>query len=798
MRTGLTHQEKLARLKDLTEDDFRDAVVRPLFKLQGFRTYHDLCGQDEEGKDCVMVKDVEFGGLQVYAIQTKRGKLNMSRKATENVETAITQLRTALNTQIPLLNPPRDVLPNMVYLCTSGTTNTAARKHIVDSLKDSRFAILDGDQIIEAIDKLYPTYWLNISHNKRCYLESFRNHLLKLSDVVPLASAAEPSVLPYAEEAYVSRQLFRFTTHITAKQGHVQTQPRLEEFEDCKLLTSQQRVGFIAGDGGSGKTTLMRRLALLTCDASLAATDKDSCLIPVLFKARDLLHSDDLVESINAAIRSFTGDSESGLESEDFESGRVVVLIDAIEELVNRFSIDHVLQRIATFAKSNPACRVYASSRPLLLIREFVAVHNVPLYEISDFSLRQAGRIVQRATRGQPQAEAAAVEVLRRLQDVHGMKLSPLLVTVFAATPNFQTSDIPPNITSIFRKFANLMLGQWDAQKGLSQQFEYDLKHRILAGVAFAWHSNDQTEVTIDQFQKEVRAVLESIGYGAKSDELTDEILRSGLLALDGDRVSFRHMLFQEYFAGSAIQSYRDIESVVDSEWWRNAIVFAFGSRPDRGDELVLLTNGLDSRDARSQYPGAVTVGLALQACFMTPLDIRIQLFGHIVKMLAGCFCGVLKDAENGSPYPLNAFIYHFLEARGAVSSDLVKQMIQPALSADEAEYFEFLKLCGAIESGHIVEFEADVRAFEPKDERLLLGLHMLAYFVLKLKVSAPHERAPADRIIKAISPRIQPLINQIFKEFNGMVMELQQGKVKVLDAPISTPDGQYEMQFEH
>lgn len=745
-----------------------------------------------------MLKDVEFGLVHVCAIQTKKGRLNMSSKVTENVEAAITQLRTALNTPIPLLNPPRKALPSVVYLCSSGVTNSAARKHIVDTLNDNRLRILDGDEIIEAIDRFYPTYWLNISHNKRCYLEAFRNHLLKLSDVVPLASVVEPAILPFVEDAYVSQQLFRFSTQMTVKQGYINTQPRLEEFEDCKLLTSQHHVGFVVGDGGSGKTTLMRRLALLTCESSLAATDKESCSIPVLFRARDLLQSDDLIESIHGAVRGFTGDSESGLEPEDFEFGRVVVLIDGIDELVNRIAIEHVLQLVNSFSGTNPNCRVYASSRPLLLVREFAAQHNVPLYEISDFSLRQAGRIVQRAISGQPQVEAAAVEVLRRLQDVHGMKLSPMLVTVFASTPNFQTADIPPNITSIFRKFANLMLGQWDIQKGLSQQFEYDLKHRILANVALAWHSRKQTEERLDQFREEVRAVLVSIGYGEKTNELTDEILRSGLLTLDGERVSFRHLLFQEYFAGSAVESYRDIESVVSDEWWRNVIVFAFGSRPDRGDELVLIANGLDTFEGELQYPGAVTIGLALQTCFMTSLDIRIELFGRIVKMLAGCFCGFLKGVEGGSQYPLNAFIYHFLEARSAVSSDLVVRMVLPVVDADEAEYFEFFKLSGAIESGHIVTVEDAVKAFSPKDERLLLGLHLLAFFVLKLRVSTPAERDAATKIIKAIAPRIQVLINQVVEEFNGMVMELQQGKVMVFDAPVSTPEGQYELHFEH
>jgi len=42
-------------LKDLSEEEFRDRVVRPLFLKRGLRDGRELCGPDEEGKDCVFV-----------------------------------------------------------------------------------------------------------------------------------------------------------------------------------------------------------------------------------------------------------------------------------------------------------------------------------------------------------------------------------------------------------------------------------------------------------------------------------------------------------------------------------------------------------------------------------------------------------------------------------------------------------------------------------------------------------------------------------------------------------------------
>ena len=540
MISKLSHEAKKQRLASMDEDHFRDEVIRPLFSLQSLRSYRDVCGVDEEGKDCILLKDAEFGVTQVYVIQTKKGKLNMTRKATENVETAITQLRTALNTKVTLLSPPRVQKPDVVYLCCSGGANTAARSHIINELGDNRIRIMDVDDVIGFLDKHYPTYWLNINHHKRCYLESFRERLLQLSDAVFLAtSEGSPALQPFAEGAYVSQRLFRVTTHMTVKQGEIKSDPKFEEIEDAKLMSYGHALSFITGDGGSGKTTLLRRMAKLICDASLAATESESCYIPILVRSQDLIHERDLVEHIHRSFVRLTGETDSGIELDDLQQGRVVLLIDAVDELATSLGIDHALKLIEGFHKLFPKCRVIATSRPLLAVRNYCAGSGSPLFEIADFSITQAAGIMQRMAKGESTGFAAMTEALRRIKDVHGMKLSPLLVTVFAATPNFRTSDIPPNITAIFRKFAALMLGQWDQQKGLSQEYEWDLKHRILSSIALKWHSKHKSEATVEEFRLDVKGILDAIGHGERTGSLTDEILRSGLMLVDSEHVSF-------------------------------------------------------------------------------------------------------------------------------------------------------------------------------------------------------------------------------------------------------------------
>jgi hypothetical protein len=80
-------------LKKLTEDEFRDRVVRPLLLLRGMKDGRDLCGPNEAGKDAIFVTENILGQLDVYSVQTKRGTLNLSRKISQNIVEATTQLK---------------------------------------------------------------------------------------------------------------------------------------------------------------------------------------------------------------------------------------------------------------------------------------------------------------------------------------------------------------------------------------------------------------------------------------------------------------------------------------------------------------------------------------------------------------------------------------------------------------------------------------------------------------------------------------------------------------------------------
>ena len=135
-------------MSSLSEDEFRDKIFRPLLIAKGLVHGRDTCGTDEEGKDCYFWQDDPIRGRVLIAVQTKKGNVNLSSSASSNLINAITQLRTALEADVFDSSTKQKHKPAYVILAASGGINSAARRHIVDQINDTRIVFKDADDII--------------------------------------------------------------------------------------------------------------------------------------------------------------------------------------------------------------------------------------------------------------------------------------------------------------------------------------------------------------------------------------------------------------------------------------------------------------------------------------------------------------------------------------------------------------------------------------------------------------------------------------------------------------------------
>lgn len=796
MRAATISRFKKERfLLSMAEDDFRDKVVRPLLLRQGLKDGRDLCGPREKGKDALFIAIDKLGMSDLYAVQTKRGHLNLSKKPNTNLIETITQLKTALQTDVYLPFAKEKKLPAKAIVCTSGKINDSAQQHIKDQVQDPRIVFMDSDELIPKIDEVYPELWFDIDAQVLPYLRFIKRTIeelgedLAVSDILP----GGISVGAATDKMFVPLQLYRIVEKVKRHKGQTILVPKFEEMPLVAILNRHERLFLILGEAGSGKSTSLRRLAYILAQKGLE-TDKP-IVIPVLLRATDVVAKQNLslLDICAEETKKLMNSDSPSFTQQNLAGGEVIVFIDALDELVDDAGRTSVLTLIKQFHTLYPECRVILTSREYAFLKDLPDLKTFATFRLSPINYKQAEQIIDRLRKGQSLPIENSKEIIRRLQDVHGMELNPLLVTVFAATTEYSRQDIPANITELFKKFTEMMLGRWDASKGLAHQYHAPLKDFLLKKVGFEMHRRQVTSISTGEFQNIIASELTSRGHKADTGQILDEIVnRSGLFRTMGDSIEFRHLLLQEFFAGRGIPSKDFLQTVVGEEWWSRAIVFYFGENASDIAGLESSIKSLKARPVQEVFSAAVTIGLALQACYLAEVREKLLILKWVIEALSSTKDAFLADANRGKRFPLTSFLIYYLFGRDSVackiiqdaSKEILDSVANNALTNEQKDVREFWVIIGLIETGALEQAEALVRRFHPSDSRLLLGIYLGCQLIRHLQMHSKGQRQYAESICSTLSERVSHLRKELLAEVKTELLEVRKGEIKSIEAP--------------
>lgn len=779
-------------LKSLSEDDFRDRAIRPLMLRSGYKDGRDLCGPSEHGKDAVFLSEDQLGLATVIAIQTKKGNLNLAGTTQRNLIDAITQLRTALETSIVLLSTRKKCRPNRVILVASGRINEAARQHILDAAQNPNITFWDSGDLIPMLDQNLPELWLGIEADMLPYFNAVERQVL--GETTEYAHDGRDGVLLGAadDKNFVALSLHWTTTKRRKVHGRVEEVPHFEELPLASIVNHKAKRVLILGEGGSGKSTGLKRVALELARRSL---QEDTALrIPILLKAVDLSKSkpESLLSYGDDITRSLSGSNKSCFTDKELSSGRVIFLIDGFDEVASDFDRAEILRLIDGFLRVHPLCQVVLTSRPYRFVTELQGLKGYEEFRISPINWKQAEKIVHRVTETKKVSQAQAREFLRKLEKIHGFELNPLLVTVFAATADYSKQDVPANITELFKKFTELMLGRWDEGKGLRQQYQSPLKDFVLTRLAFYMHSNRMVSIPRDDATRIVGAELVRRGHDEDVPNILDEIFqRSGIFRVMGGDIEFRHHLLQEFFAGRGISDPDAVHQLIHDDWWKRALVFYFGERADSISLLSSATKSAAGLDPARLVEAATTVGLALQACYLSPVGEKIEVWKWVVDALEISQMPAIQAVDTDGKYPMSSFFHFYLYARDSVSlsnlrghiSDIEEWIRAGSLTGDfVSDNHTYWLIVGLIEAGDISHAEPLVGKFRPTDLRLLTAIHLGCHLAKEIRPLPELEKAAARRICESLANKVTPYVMQIHQEMGSLLLEMRNGKVATIE----------------
>lgn len=780
-------------LKTLSEDEFRDRVFRPLMLRSGYTDGRDLCGPNEHGKDAIFSSQDNLGLITIIAVQTKKGNLNLAGTTSKNLVDAITQINTALASSIVILKTKQKIRPNRVILAASGKINDAARQHILDEVKNPNITFFDSDDLIPKIDSLLPELWLDIEADILPYFNAIER-MINGNVLNSMDSPQDGALLGAAsDETFVSLSLHRNTIKKRKVSGKFTEELNFEELPLSSIVNHKARHILIMGEGGSGKSTGLMRLALEMARQSI---ENDSALhVPILLKAVELVRSkpSSLVSYADDISKNLANSQKSCFTDQYLTDGRVLFLIDGFDELAQDIDREIVLKLIQELSHQYPKCQIIVASRPYRFVFDDPILKTFDQFNVSPISWKQAEKIVKRITDQKKIPQAQTNEFLRRLEKIHGFDLNPLLVTVFAATTEHTKQDIPANITELFKKFTELMLGRWDEKKGLKQQYQAPLKDFVLTRLAFDMHVNRKTNISLFEATELIRSELIQRGYGDDIKRLLDEIFnRSGLFRVVGNNIEFRHHLFQEFFAGRGISEPETIHQLIHDEWWKRSIIFYFG---EKADSISLLSSSAKQTVGLTPIQlleAATTVGLALQACYLSTVTDRLDLWKWVAKSIESSQESCLLNIDPFSKRPQTSFFHYYIYVRDSVSLSLLKNNVNSLTdwcisqtSTDHSSIKDrliFWLITGLIEAGEIIVAEKLIEKFNPTDARLIIAIHLGCHLANEVRPLTENEKLSAKRICKKLDEKVAPYTPQIVKEMGSLLLEIRNGKVESVD----------------
>jgi len=779
-------------LKSLTEDEFRDRSVRPLMLRSGYRDGRDLCGPNEHGKDAVFLSVDQLGIATIIAVQTKKGNLNLAGTTQRNLIDAITQLKTALETSIVLLSSKQKSCPNRVILAASGKINDAARQHIMDEVRSPNITFWDADDLVPKIDEHLPELWLGIEAEMLPYFNAIERLVLgEQSDTH--GESRDGALLSAADDkSFVALSLHWATTKKRKVHGKVEEIPHFEELPLASVINHKARRVLILGEGGSGKSTGLKRIALELARRGLE--DDSTFRIPILLKAVDIARSKpiSLVSYADDVTRALSGTKNSCFTDKDLSSGRVILLIDGLDEIGADTDRISVIEMVDSFLENNPKCQAIITARPYKFVSELSGLRRYEQFRISPISWKQAEKIVHRVTETKKIPQAQAREFLRKLEKIHGFELNPLLVTVFAATADYTKQDIPANITELFKKFTELMLGRWDEKKGLRQQFQAPLKDFVLTRLAFIMHSRHMASIGKQDAVEIITNELICRGHKEDVPKLLEEIFdRAGIFRLMGNEIEFRHHLLQEFFAGRGISDSDTVHQLIQDDWWKRALVFYFGERADSISLLTTAAKATQGLDPSKLLEAATTVGLALQACYLSPVEEKLDLWKWVIEALEVCQAPAIKAVDLDGKYPMSSFFHYYLYARDSVSLSHLRTNLEDieawAKSQNVSEecstqHHMYWLIIGLIEAGDISCAEEVIKRFHPSDLRLLTAVHLGCHLANEIRPLPDIEKAAARRVCASLVGKVTPHVLQVHQEMGSILLEMRNGKVALLD----------------
>ena len=676
---ALSKEAKREILMSFKEVDLYPHLKSLLTKMDPKSLVEITHGSEEYGKDLVMVREDRFGQT-VIAVVVKTGDIRA--KTLGKIDEVKSQVNQAIAHPAILKAIKSPLTVSTVWVILAGELSNQAHKRLEQEVDARDLKIYDLNWLIEHFTKYYPQVFfegqvMDVLQEKIQDLETKhmfckRGKTLSECFVNPLVAVIDVPVR-FDEEQFV-----------------LAVREKKMPFSRLNSLLKTHRRIILAGDPGTGKSVALAKLAIdmlrKASDRVIRGGGKREVEIPILMPAIELLDFD----NCENLLREYIPHAEI---RDRFQI--VTMLVDGLDEAPPDRR-EEVLEKAGDFSMQLN-CSLVITARKIDLIKSAPPGFNK--YELLPFEFGQALALFNKLV-SDSQVLDALKDGLDKIK--FQISLTPLsLLLLVELAEDYR--ELPASVTELYERFCDLILGRYDKDKGIEVLFEYFVKKRFLAALAFEeFFRKEHLETSQADFNKFLNNYVEL--YGWVREDFIREIERAGILDF-GDKVVFRHRSFLDYFVAQYIlenrEDFEDLEGQVVhiyyDDVWSDVSFFYLGLRrhvPRSTLEKIFAKE----EDSLVTHIDKLLTGRLLQAAWHSPRETR--LFGidkaveyavptregflalakradtPIPSILADFFVMTLSDLSFGSGFLLEEVNLLFRRLQGQPTSNGLYQML--------------------------------------------------------------------------------------------------------------------------
>jgi GTPase SAR1 family protein len=624
---ALTQDQRKEILMGILENELHHHLKELFVAMEPSYTVEVTQGPKELGKDLVLVRKDALT-TDVIAVVVKRG--NIRGKTLGEVDNVLDRVEVALSTKndrkrreiesqirqsfshpAELTNFFNTLRVNKVIVVVAGEISKEARARLEKEIH-GQVEVHGISWLIRNFTQYYPHVFFegkvtDFIQRKIQELETRHrvirsNRILSDSFVEPVVRATDISI-DIGEElrAAINRKELPFSK--------------------LKVVLSGKKEIILIGDPGTGKSAALAKLTIdllreVYLSAAKATQNTDKTRIPILISARDFANLNDV-----EALLAF---SVGGVEVSSSLEVRGLFL-DGLDEVVSNKRAN-VIEKAKTFAEELN-CSLLIASRKIDLLS--ITPTGFQKFELLPFGTGQALQLIDKV-QNNPLAVGHIRDGLDKMR--YQIPMVPLSLILLIEIVE-EHKEVPASMTELYERYTDTVLGRYDKDKGIEVLFEYLIKKRFLADLAYSgFASKGCIEISREDFDAFSQRYAEEYGLKENLGLFIREIERAGVLEVGEETVLFRHRSFLDYFTAFYIYDKRDeferlnafIVKIYFDDAWGETAFFYVGLKREVNEQLL---TSILNYDRHSLWVNLqkVMAGRLLQAGWHSTTKIKYQ-----------------------------------------------------------------------------------------------------------------------------------------------------------------------------